>query len=43
MMSWGAMTADDFIREISEFIINNPYEDGRVNEELQHQVNVSDA
>ena len=27
MVTWGCLTADEFIREVTEFVVNNPYEE----------------
>lgn len=27
MVSWGILTANKFVHEITEFLVNNPYED----------------
>ena len=27
MLSWGGLSADGFIHEVSEFLVNNPYEE----------------
>lgn len=38
MISWGALSANNFIREISEFLANNPYEeDGHEHKDGQHK------
>lgn len=36
MMSWGPISSDNFIKEVSEFLANNPYEEESQGE--QHAV-----
>ena len=29
MMSWGCLTAEAFVREVTEFLASNPYDDDK--------------